>query len=106
LRKLIQFGTLLLEVFLPLIITLLIIELLNFPKKVYLVIIYLLKIEGIIAEGNSFSGLEKTINENDWITARYFGRRSFLDRDFSPEPNDLITLNILESLKNRFSNLS
>lgn len=61
----------------------------RFPKKVYIVDVLLLKIEGIIQEGNSFLHMQSAINDDDWVTARYYARRGFLDKDFSPYPEPI-----------------
>lgn len=78
-----------------LVLILFIIEIFNFPRTVYLVIIYLLKIEGNIPDSQgTFSGIEKAIDNDDWITARYWCRKSAMDGDFSPEPRELITISL------------
>ena len=61
----------------------------RFPKKVYIVDVLLLKIEGIIQEGNSFLHMQSAINEDDWVTARYYARKGFLDKDFAPDPEPI-----------------
>ncbi len=59
-------------------------ELRCLPIHVRVADIYLMKVEGTLPAGNNFKNLETAIQLNDWVTARYWARRSHLEGDFNP----------------------